>query len=200
MLWLALFASAEHFQSVRNLNENARGPANVEDKYAVPHPLDRSEVARRGRGEIIGTPAKKGSTVQQLLKSLPVGHGVTEARAAGVLARTKGDLGAAVEILLEDLELEEEEERVTSNGAIEMMLLSSKVSSQDVPVQLAQGSPIMAYRNTSPANSTGTISSGSATGSDSTAATRITALLSGDEDEVDRGSLARENSSGKSKL
>jgi hypothetical protein len=114
-IWLALFAEAEHYESVRK--GGAGGPAEVPDTLAVPHARDVSEAARRERGEVIEGDAKDtkdkankvDSRLAQVLASLPAGHSVTTARATGVLARTKGDIGAAVEILLEDLEAEAED-------------------------------------------------------------------------------------------
>ena len=105
MLWLALFSLAEHFQSVRRKADGDSGPAEVEDKSAIPHERDASEAARRERGEIIpkATPSAK---VHEVLASLPPGHGMTIRQVEGVLARVKGDLGEAVEILLEDIEVD----------------------------------------------------------------------------------------------
>ena len=112
MLWLALFSQAEHFQSIRRKGDVDSGPAEVENKLAVPHENDLSEAARRERGEIIqgddSTRAPNGK-ISQVLASLPPGHGVSEKRAGGILARVKGDLGEAVEILIEELQLESSE-------------------------------------------------------------------------------------------
>ena len=109
MLWLALFSQAEHFQSVRRKGDADSGPAEIEDRLAVPHAKDMSEAARRERGELIPDPTGPGprdGRVSQVLASLPAGHGVSEQRASGILARVKGDLGEAVELLLEELRLE----------------------------------------------------------------------------------------------
>ena len=112
MLWLALFSQAEHFQSIRRKGDVDSGPAEVENKLAVPHEKDLSEAARRERGEVIqGDDAAKAPNgkISQVLASLPPGHGVSEKRAGGILARVKGDLGEAVEILIEELQLESSE-------------------------------------------------------------------------------------------
>lgn len=108
MLWLALFSQAEHFQSVRRISKitgkiEGNGPAEVEDFRMEPHEMDISEAAKRERGL---NPEPVSTKVQQLLASLPAGHDVDERRASGVLGRVKGDLGEAVEILLEELDLE----------------------------------------------------------------------------------------------
>lgn len=103
MLWLALFSLAEHFQSIRRKGDGDSGPAEVEDRLAIPHEKDVSEAARRERGEIPNkdVPSVK---VSEVLASLPPGHGVSNRRVEEILARTKGDLGDAVEILLEEIE------------------------------------------------------------------------------------------------
>lgn len=107
MLWLALFSQAEHFQSVRSKSGGENGPAEVEDRMAIPHESDDSEAARRDRGEMIGKPAPE-ANVAAVLASLPAGHGFTPKQVEGVLARVKGNLGEAVSILVEDLQLEDE--------------------------------------------------------------------------------------------
>ncbi|WWD17735.1 hypothetical protein CI109_102176 [Kwoniella shandongensis] len=127
MLWLALFSQAEHFQSVRRRGDRDNGPAEVEDKLAVPHQKDTSEAARRERGELIDEPKTKSEksspSLEQLLASLPPGHGISAKHAAGVLARVKGDLGEAVEILLEDIDLETGQgSDVSSDHRVEEML------------------------------------------------------------------------------
>lgn len=122
LIWLALFAEAEHYESVRK--GGSGGPAEVPDSLAVPHTRDVSEAARRERGEVIegdvktkeGKPAKVDSRLTQVLASLPAGHGITSVRAAGVLARTKGDVAAAVEILLEDIQAEAEATTSDTSG------------------------------------------------------------------------------------
>ncbi|ORX37428.1 hypothetical protein BD324DRAFT_651022 [Kockovaella imperatae] len=114
MLWLALFSQAEHFQSIRRKGDGDSGPAEIEDRLAIPHEKDQSEAARRQRGEVVEGPSQGSSSiasggssvVSQVLASLPAGHGVSEDRASGILARVKGDLGEAVELLLEELRLE----------------------------------------------------------------------------------------------
>ena len=105
MLWLALFSLAEHFQSIRRRGDRDSNVAEVEDSSAVPHQRDTSEAARRERGEVVDKAAPS-AKVHEVLASLPPGHGVSIRRAEGVLARVKGDLGEAVDVLLDDLELE----------------------------------------------------------------------------------------------
>ena len=123
MLWLALFALAEHFQSVRRKGDRDSGPAEVEDTAAIPHARDMSESARRQRGEHIDkTPSAK---VSEVLASLPPGHGITAQQAAGVLARVKGDLGEAVEILLEDLDIDTLSDLSSSDQQVEHLLETS---------------------------------------------------------------------------
>ncbi|RSH80567.1 uncharacterized protein EHS24_009149 [Apiotrichum porosum] len=111
MLWLALFAEAEHYESIRRGRDS--GPADIPDSMAVPHARDVSEAARRERGEPVpeldGKPDNgKDSRLAQVLASLPPGHGLDDAHVVGVLARTKGDVSAAVEILLEDIDVRTE--------------------------------------------------------------------------------------------
>ncbi|WVR06028.1 hypothetical protein IAU60_003056 [Kwoniella sp. DSM 27419] len=108
MLWLALFSQAEHFQSIRRLGDREHGPAEIEDRLAVPHARDTSEAARRERGELVEekNPMTASSKVAQLLASLPAGHGVGDKHAGDILARVKGDVGEAVEILLEEIDME----------------------------------------------------------------------------------------------
>lgn len=103
MLWLALFSLAEHFQSVRRKGDGDSGPAEVEDRLALPHEKDVSEAARRERGEL---PLKDvpSARVSEVMASLPPNHGISLQRIEDVLARTKGDLGEAVEILLEEVD------------------------------------------------------------------------------------------------
>jgi hypothetical protein len=105
MLWLALFSLAEHFQSIRRRGDRESSVAEVEDSSAIPHQRDTSEAARRERGEVVDKAAPS-AKVAEVLASLPPGHGVSVRKAEGVLARVKGDLGEAVEILLDDLELD----------------------------------------------------------------------------------------------
>ncbi|WVQ97588.1 hypothetical protein IAU59_004702 [Kwoniella sp. CBS 9459] len=109
MLWLALFSQAEHFQSIRRMGDREHGPAEVEDRLAVPHERDVSEAARRERGELIDEKSKKvpmseSSKLNQLFASLPPGHGISADYAQGILSRVKGDIGEAVEILLEEID------------------------------------------------------------------------------------------------
>ncbi|KIR37126.1 hypothetical protein I352_00438 [Cryptococcus deuterogattii MMRL2647] len=119
MLWLALFSQAEHFQSIRRQGDKDNGSANIDDHLAVPHAKDTSEAARRERGEIIGNKVETrppiSSRVAQLLASLPPGHGISSTYAEGVLLRVKGDLGEAIEILLEDIQSEADKESESSS-------------------------------------------------------------------------------------
>jgi len=107
MLWLALFSQAEHFQSVRRKGDGDSGAAEVEDRLSIPHEKDRSEAARRQRGEIVKpdyTGSHDNTLVDRMLASLPPNHGITQSRAGDVLSRVRGDFGAAVEILLEEMD------------------------------------------------------------------------------------------------
>ncbi|ODO11638.1 hypothetical protein I350_00422 [Cryptococcus amylolentus CBS 6273] len=130
MLWLALFSQAEHFQSIRRRGDKENGLAAVEDRLAVPHQRDVSEAARRARGELIegdskGAPQSRSSLVSQVLASLPSGHGITPQQVESVLARVKGNYGEAVEILLEEVDMEVEdgsESSVNDNHRVEEML------------------------------------------------------------------------------
>ncbi|AFR97969.2 hypothetical protein C343_06123 [Cryptococcus neoformans C23] len=116
MLWLALFSQAEHFQSIRRRGDKDNGSANIDDHLAVPHAKDTSEAARRERGEIAGNKVESlSSRVAQLLASLPPGHGISSTYAEGVLSRVKGDLGEAIEILLEEIQLEADKESESSS-------------------------------------------------------------------------------------
>lgn len=119
MLWLALFSQAEHFQSIRRRGDKDNGSANIDDHLAVPHAKDTSEAARRERGEIVNDKVESlspiSSRVAQLLASLPPGHGISSTYAEGVLSRVKGDLGEAIEILLEDIQLEADKESESSS-------------------------------------------------------------------------------------
>ncbi|WVW82469.1 hypothetical protein I302_104480 [Kwoniella bestiolae CBS 10118] len=148
MLWLALFSQAEHFQSVRRMGDREHGPAEVEDKLSVPHARDVSEAARRERGELVEekklkTPLSLSSKITQLLNSLPAGHGVTPDQAQNVLGRTHGDIGEAVEILLEEIDQEKESGSSTnisgsdsgSSDHVEQMLLSPTQPST-IPTEL----------------------------------------------------------------
>ncbi|ODO07159.1 hypothetical protein L198_00738 [Cryptococcus wingfieldii CBS 7118] len=130
MLWLALFSQAEHFQSIRRRGDKENGLAAVEDRLAVPHQRDVSEAARRARGELIerdskDAPQSRSSLVSQVLASLPSGHGITPQQVENVIARVKGNYGEAVEILLEEVDLEVEdgsESSVNDNHRVEEML------------------------------------------------------------------------------
>lgn len=103
MLWLALFSQAEHFQSVRRKGDGDSGAAEVEDRLTFPHEKDLSEAARRERGETPKfIPTERG--IDQVLASLPPDHGITPKQAVSVLPHVKGNLGEAVEILLEEIE------------------------------------------------------------------------------------------------
>lgn len=128
MLWLALFNDAEHYQSVRRKGDRERGPAEVEDRLALPHEKDKSESARIARGELPAPAAessKSGSSgVSMVFASLPVGHAFTPDYVTGVLSRVKGDVGAAVEILIEEVDtLSEISDDADSDGKVEQMLI-----------------------------------------------------------------------------
>ncbi|KAK8866063.1 hypothetical protein IAR55_001214 [Kwoniella newhampshirensis] len=149
MLWLALFSQAEHFQSVRRRGDRDNGPAEVEDKLAIPHQRDLSEAARRARGELIDEPKSKtdksSPSIEQLLASLPPGHGISTEHAAGVLARVKGELGDAVEILLEEIDLEVQGSDISSDHRVEEML---RVSEHQVPSADSSTTPAEAEQET----------------------------------------------------
>ncbi|WVF70319.1 hypothetical protein IAT40_005109 [Kwoniella sp. CBS 6097] len=132
MLWLALFSQAEHFQSVRRMGDREHGPAEVEDRLAIPHERDVSEAARRERGELIDdkkkVPMSESSQLNQLFASLPPGHGISEEHAQGILSRVKGDIGEAVEILLEEIDQAvEAEEQTEGAGSIDGSSSSERV-------------------------------------------------------------------------
>ncbi|WWC99847.1 hypothetical protein V866_006756 [Kwoniella sp. B9012] len=121
MLWLALFSQAEHFQSVRRMGDREHGPAEIQDILSVPHARDVSEAARRERGELVDekkpkTPLSLSSKITQLLNSLPVGHGISPDQAQNVLGRTHGDIGEAVDILLEDINIDQDQEKEEEDG------------------------------------------------------------------------------------
>ena len=127
MLWLAFFAEAEHYDSIRK--GSGSGPAEVPDSLAVPHSRDVSELARRERGDLPPEePSRrsggKNDKLAQVYASLPPNHGLSDEHVAGVLARVKGDIGEAVEILLEDIDLEAEAGSQSSNSSahVEAML------------------------------------------------------------------------------
>lgn len=127
MLWLAFFAEAEHYDSIRK--GSGTGPAEVPDSLAVPHSRDVSELARRERGDLPPEePSRrsggKNDKLAQVYASLPPNHGLTDDHVAGVLARVKGDIGEAVEILLEDIDLEAEAGSQSSHSSahVEAML------------------------------------------------------------------------------
>lgn len=137
MLWLALFNDAEHYQSIRRKGDRERGPAEVEDRLALPHEKDLSESARIARGEMpVPGPDKSASAKVALVQaSLPTGHAFSADHITNILARAKGDVGGAVEILLEEMdgssdmsELSDED----SDGKVEAMLLDpvEELSSQ----------------------------------------------------------------------
>ncbi|KAK4685620.1 OTU domain-containing protein 3, partial [Tremellales sp. Uapishka_1] len=145
MLWLALFSQAEHFESIRHKGDKESGPAEIEDRLAVPHASDRSEAAKKERGEMLDTDSAvplRGDLIQQVLASLPPNHGISASEAAGVLARVKGNLGDAVEILLEEVVAEDND--TESDIHVEALLpASSATSSTDTLV----------YRESSPTSS-----------------------------------------------
>lgn len=132
MLWLALFNNAEHYQSVRRKGDHERGPAEIEDKLAIPHEADQSEAAKIARGEVSPATSKANKGVQgqsalvaQVLASLPPHHGHSPEYVSGILARVKGDVGEAVEILLEEIVSDDEHER-NSDQHVEDMLVDSE--------------------------------------------------------------------------
>lgn len=127
MLWLAFFAEAEHYDSIRK--GSGSGPADVPDMLAVPHSRDVSELARRERGDLPPEePSRrsggKNDKLAQVYASLPPNHGLTDDHVSGVLARVKGDIGEAVEILLEDIDLAAEAGSQSSHSSahVEAML------------------------------------------------------------------------------
>nr|ODO02809.1 hypothetical protein L204_01550 [Cryptococcus depauperatus CBS 7855] len=126
MLWLALFSQAEHFQSIRRLGDKENGSAGVEDRLAIPHEKDTSEAARRARGELLDESSTKKPSqalVSQVMASLPARHNITLEQAQDVLARVKGNLGEAVEILLEEVNFDAEDaSEVSSDKRVEDML------------------------------------------------------------------------------
>jgi OTU domain-containing protein 3 len=124
MLWIALLNNAEHYQSVRRKGDHDRTPAEIEDRLALPHGKDRSESARIARGELPAPSAQPSkSNVSIVFSSLPAGHAFTSAYITGILARVKGDIGAAVEILIEEMDtLSEISDETNSDGKVEQML------------------------------------------------------------------------------
>ncbi|RSH92953.1 hypothetical protein EHS25_008401 [Saitozyma podzolica] len=134
MLWLALFNNAEHYQSVRRKGDHERGPAEIDDKLAIPHEADQSEAAKIARGEVppaltkaIKNAQGHSALVAQVLVSLPPHHGHSPEYVAGILARVKGNVGEAVEILLEEIVSDDEHER-NSDQHVEAMLVDSEES------------------------------------------------------------------------
>ena len=124
MLWLALFSQAEHFQSIRRKRNGDSGAAEVEDRLAIPHAKDTSEAARVARGENVKTvPACGDDRVNQVLASLPPNHGISTLQASNILARVKGDLGEAIDVLLEQIDLDKE-----GDGHVDDMLASRATS------------------------------------------------------------------------
>lgn len=121
MLWLALFNDAEHYQSVRRKGDHERGPAEIEDRLLIPHERDMSESAKAirsgsgsetssnstGSSEISSSPQsqKRDTTLDEVLRSLPAGHGFADKYVLGVIKRFKGDAAEAIDSLLEELEL-----------------------------------------------------------------------------------------------
>jgi hypothetical protein len=180
MLWLALFNDAEHYQSVRRKGDNERAPAEIEDKLAIPHEADKSEAAKIQRGEIVPPTADKGdkgqsSLVTQVLASLPPLHSHSQEYITGILARVKGDVGEAVEILLEEIEGDD-----NSDWHVEDMLVDQDSGQPSTPSPIRAGSaatPITillssasssAYRDPSPAKSSSPIVPNSPSGSSTT--------------------------------
>jgi OTU domain-containing protein 3 len=134
MLWLALFNNAEHYQSVRRKGDHERGPAEIDDKLAIPHEADQSEAAKIARGEVppaltkaIKNAQGHSALVAQVLVSLPPHHGHSPEYVAGILARVKGNVGEAVEILLEEIVSDDEHER-NSDQHVEALLVDSEES------------------------------------------------------------------------
>ncbi|WWC58619.1 uncharacterized protein I303_101163 [Kwoniella dejecticola CBS 10117] len=146
MLWLALFSQAEHFQSIRRMGDREHGPAEIEDRLSIPHARDVSEAARRERGELVDdkktkTPLSLSSKISQVLNSLPPDHGISPANAENILGRTHGDIGEAVELLLDDIN--QEKETATGVGSesgssdhVEQMLLSPNPNQYDATTTL----------------------------------------------------------------
>lgn len=120
MLWLALFNNAEHYQSVRRRGDHERRPAEIEDRLAIPHELDKSERAKALRGEIdkpspvpsdtvLAAKYKEDGPLQQVLRAMPVHYRLDHKYVENVLRRNKGVVDDAIETLLEELELREPE-------------------------------------------------------------------------------------------
>ncbi|WRT64303.1 uncharacterized protein IL334_001235 [Kwoniella shivajii] len=159
MLWLALFSQAEHFQSVRRMGDREHGPAEIEDRLSVPHVRDVSEAARRERGELVEekktkTPVSNSAKTTQLLASLPPGHEITPEHAENTLSRTRGDLGEAVDILLEEIEQEKEGQSIStlqsdsgSSDHVEHMLLSPVVDAPAPPPNIEPHRRMSDYRS-----------------------------------------------------
>lgn len=161
MLWLALFSQAEHFQSIRKKGDGDSGAAEVEDRLAIPHRKDLSEAARKERGEVVKVPQGVNTTIDQVLASLLPNHGFTPEQTSNVLSRVKGNLGEAVEILLEEIE-----HGSGSDGRVDEML---------------------AFRTTSPAGTMVSSESEGGTGSGSgsgtgTGTSKVTTPSAGDEE------------------
>ncbi|WVQ85100.1 hypothetical protein IAT38_007264 [Cryptococcus sp. DSM 104549] len=185
MLWLALFSQAEHFQSVRRKGDRESSSAEVEDRLAIPHEKDTSEAARRERGELIDDPDKSkpsASLVSQLLASLPPRHAITTSQAEGVLARVKGNLGEAVEILLEEIEFDADTEQVSESSSDqrveEMLRDDTHVPHPPHPPQTLLGNSD-AYREpggeaTSPAATSSTVSRSRSTSRTASASGSVT--------------------------
>lgn len=115
MLWLALFAEAEHYESVRRHGPGAgSGPAEVPDSLAVPHARDESEAARSQRATSGDAQPPKRSAqadryvadgrVAQVLASLPPWHEISDDEAAATLVRCNGDVSKAIDILFDRLD------------------------------------------------------------------------------------------------
>lgn len=157
MLWLALFNDAEHYQSVRRKGDRERGPAEVEDRLALPHEKDKSESARIARGEMtVPTESQDKSTaplLARVLASLPVGHTFTSNYISGILARVKGDVGEAVEILLEEYNADDDgSDGSTGTGSdikVEQMLIDPPID-PNIPIC---SSPILTSPEPSPPGS-----------------------------------------------
>ena len=52
-MWLALFSKSVHYKSVRRKGDGETGPADIEDRLAVPHTKDNSTFAKQQRAELV---------------------------------------------------------------------------------------------------------------------------------------------------
>lgn len=151
MLWLALFSEAEHYQSIRRKDDSG-GPALVEDRLAIPHALDRSEAARKERGEPASYTQSQSqsqshhsstsSSLKLIFDSLPPGHRISTSHAQGVLDRVKGNTDEAIEILLEEISYDSEvgSDASGSDKKVERLLYRERSGSTTSTVALTPGS------------------------------------------------------------